>query len=107
MILASAEVWSPASTLSESTEYIVDLFREELTELTTIEYNEDVTPYRLLSVVSSINDLLISRSALTRASAQDYVLAQGAITMMINRELMELSHNEAETAKENIIENAQ
>ena len=74
---------------------MIKAFREELTELTTIEYDSDATPYRLLSVISFVNDLMVSRCALTRASSQDYIYAQGAITMMINRELLELSHKEA------------
>lgn len=95
MIMASADVWSSSDEMAESTEYVVDMFREELTELTTIEYDPDATPYRLLSVISFVNDLMVSRCALTRASSQDYIYAQGAITMMINRELLELSHKEA------------
>ncbi len=94
MIMASSELWDVNDTeISETTEYIVDLFRAELENVTTIEFDE-TTPYKMLSVIANINPLLVSRSAVTRASHQDYILAQGAITMMINQELMEIAKHE-------------
>lgn len=89
IVLASAELWDPSiKTLSEYTEYILDLVREELTNITCIEYSDE-TPYRILSSVALINSLPISQHAFLRASSQDYILAQGAITMMIQMDLAE------------------
>lgn len=89
IVLASAELWDPSiKTLSEYTEYILDLVREELTNITCIECSDE-TPYRILSSVALINSLPISQHAFLRASSQDYILAQGAITMMIQMDLAE------------------
>ena len=89
IVLASAELWDPSiKTLSEYTEYILDLVREELTNITCIECSDE-TPYRVLSSVALINSLPISQHAFLRASSQDYILAQGAITMMIQMDLAE------------------
>lgn len=89
MIQASAALWSEEEELDESTEYIVDLFRQELLNVETIEYDADKTPYKLLSVVSTINNIIVSRSAYMRASSQDYIMAQGAIVFAITNELHE------------------
>lgn len=87
IIKASSELWGAQEEISEDTEYIVDFFRQELLELDdTIAYIE-ATPYRILSVMSNINNLMISRSAYTRASSQDYILAQGALVLAIQNEL--------------------
>lgn len=96
MIIASTELWEPEEELSEYTEYILDIYREKLLDITNIEY-DDTTPYKLLSTVASVNALVISRSAYTRACSMDYIRAQGAITMMINYELMEATHKEQES----------
>lgn len=95
MITASAELWGSNEELSEETEYIVDLFRQELEDISCIEYNE-FTPYKLLSIVSSINNIIISRTAYGRASSQDYILAQGAITYCIYNDLMKDTVKEQE-----------
>lgn len=96
IITASAELWSPSiETLSEYTEYILDLIREELTNITCIECSDE-TPYRILSAVALINSLPISQHAFLRASSQDYILAQGAITMMIQMDLAEKPSEEDE-----------
>lgn len=95
MITASNELWGPEEDLSEYTEYILDIYREKLLDITNIEYDE-TTPYKLLSTVAATNGLVISRSAYTRACSMDYIRAQGAITMMISYELMEATHKEQE-----------
>lgn len=96
IIMASAELWNPGiEQLSESTEYILDLFREELTNINCIECSTD-TPYRMLSAVSVTNSLPVSQHAFLRASAQDYLLAQGAITMMIQMDIAEKTIKEKE-----------
>lgn len=89
IITASAELWDPSvETLSDYTEYILDIIREELAYINCIECDE-TTPYKILSVVSSINSLPISQHAFLRASSQDYILAQGALTMMIQMSISE------------------
>lgn len=96
IITASAELWNPSiESLSEYTEYILDLIREELTNITCIECSDE-TPYRILSAVGLINSLPISQHAFLRASSQDYILAQGAITMMIQMDLAEKPSEEDE-----------
>lgn len=103
MIIASSELWGSDDELepSEYTEYIVDAIREELMDITTLEYDADTTPYKILSVMANVNALLVSRSALTRSSSQDYIIAQGAIGTMIQRELMEVSKQEQQEGGNN------
>lgn len=83
VVLTSAELWTPGEELTQYGEYVVDLFREELEAITTVDYDYELTPFRLMSVVSSILPLIVSRSAIMRASSQDYILAQGAVTTAI------------------------
>ncbi len=87
MIQASAKLWSEDEELDEYTEYVVDVFRQELLDIQTAEYDADKTPYKLLSVISMINSIIVSRSAYMRASSQDYIMAQGAIVFAITSEL--------------------
>lgn len=104
MIMASADLWSNNETLSENTEYIVDLFREELLSIDMIEYSEE-TAYKLLSTISSVNNLIISRSAFARSSAQDYIRATGAIHLAIMNEIQEEQLSKVKLTDEGVVMN--